>query len=73
MVVFIFIFQNDVEEKCSDILKLGLLQGDMSPQKAHTGIREKPQWLTFPHKIFYDFVMAFYIERKGEVSIELSN
>ena len=67
---FYCFFQNDVEEKCSDILKLGLLQGDMSPKKAHTGIREQIEWLEFPHKIFFDYVMAFYIEKQGEVSIE---
>ena len=47
-----------------------LLQGDMSPQKARTGIREQTEWLEFPHKIFFDYVMAFYIEKQGEVSIE---
>ena len=59
-----------MEEKCNDILKLGLLQGDMSPQRAHTGIREQTQWFELPHKIFFDYVMAFFIEKQGEVSIE---
>ena len=59
-----------MENKCNDILKLGLLQRDMSSQKAHTGIREQIEWLEFPHKIFFDYVMAFHIEKQDEVSIE---
>ena len=59
-----------MEKKYNDILKLGLLQGDMTPKKAHTGNREQIEWLEFPHKIFFDYVMAFYIEKQGEVSIE---
>ena len=63
------IFQSDVDKKSSDILKLGLLNGDMSPKKAHTGIREQPKWLEFPHKIFNDFLIAYYIAKEGAVSI----
>ena len=68
MIKFPYLFQSDVESKSKDILKLGLLQADMSPQKAHTGILEQPKWLTFPHKIFQDLFNAFYIESRGEVS-----
>ena len=63
------LFQSDVDNKSSDILKLGLLHGDMSPKKAHTGIREQPKWLEFPHKIFNDFLIAYYIAKEGAVSI----
>ena len=63
------LFQSDVDNKSSDILKLGLLHGDMSPKKAHTGIREQPKWLEFPHKIFNDFLIAYYIATEGAVSI----
>ena len=59
-----------MEKKCNDILKLGVPQGNMTPKKAHTGNREQIEWLEFPHKIFFDYVMAFYIEKQGEVSIE---
>ena len=59
---------SDVESKSKDILKLGLLQADMSPQKAHTGIKGQPEWWTFPHKIFQDLFNALYIEQQGEVS-----
>ena len=70
-VTFLFIlcsFQSDVYSKCSDILKLGLLQGDMSPKKAQTGMRQQPEWLTFPQRIFQDYLSAFYIEKQGKVS-----
>ena len=63
------LFQSDVDNKSTDILKLGLLHGDMSPKKAHTGIREQPKWLEFPHKIFNDFLIAYYIAKEGAVSI----
>ena len=66
-------FQSDVESKCSDILKLGLLQGDMSPKKAQTGMRQQPEWLTFPQRIFQDYLSAFYIEKQGKVRIYLWN
>ena len=68
----VILFQSDVDKKSSDILKLGLLHGDMSPRKAHTGIREQPKWLEFPHKIFNDFVIAYYIAKQGHVSISKS-
>ena len=67
--VLAILFQSDVDKKSSDILKLGLLHGDMSPKKAHTGIREQPKWLEFPHKIFNDFLIAYYIAKEGGVSI----
>ena len=62
------LFQSDVDSKCSDILKLGLLQGDMSPKKAQTGMRQRPEWLTFPQRIFQDYLSAVYIEKQGQVS-----
>ena len=66
--VFVILFQSDVDKKSSDILKLGLLHGDMSPKKAHTGIREQPKWLEFPHKIFNDFLTGYFIAKEGGVS-----
>ena len=61
--------QADVEEKCPDALKLGLLQGDMSSEKAQTGLTEQTEWLEFPHKMFMDYIVAMYISSLGVVSL----
>ena len=39
----------------------------MSPQKANTGIGEQPEWMTFHHAMFMQYLMAFYIEKQGKV------
>ena len=63
----VFAFQSDVKSRDSKLLKLGLLQGDMSPQKADTGIRKQSNWMTFHHAIFINYLIAFYIKKQGKV------
>ena len=59
--------QSEIEKQWSDILKLGLLHGDMSPERAH--IQQQRQWLTFPNRIFQDYLSAYYIVKLGKVSV----
>ena len=59
-VFFCFALQSDVESKCSDILKLGLLHTDMSPRKAKTGTRTQPEWLSFPSAMLQEVLIKWY-------------
>ena len=63
-----YIFQNDAKNKGNDILNLGLLHGDMAPQRAHN--EEQIEWMTFPHRIFLDYLCAFFIQSLGKVNSE---
>ena len=59
--------QSEIEKQSSDILKLGLLHEDMSPQRVH--IQEQTQWWTYPNRIFQDYLVAYYIQKLGKVSV----
>ena len=48
-----------MKSTCSDILKLGLLHGDMAPRRAHA--EEQIDWLMFLHRIFPDYLCASFI------------
>ena len=61
-----YIFQNDAKKKGNDVLNLGLLHGDMAPQRAHN--EEQIEWMTFPHRIFLDYLCAFFIMSLGKVN-----
>ena len=59
--------QNDAKDKGNDdILNLGLLHGDMAPQRALN--EEQIEWMAFPHRIFLDYLCAFFIMSLGKVN-----
>ena len=45
-----------------DILKLGLLHG---ANHYEATLEEEPEWLTYPHKLFQDFLAGFYSSKKN--------
>ena len=66
--------QSDVEKIDSDLLKLGLLHGDMSPKKA--SLQKQPNLLTLPHKMFQDYLGGYFLLRKTKVlffSLEIAS
>ena len=44
-----------------DILKLGLLFGSLEGDEA--SVDEQPEWLSYPHRLFQDFVAGFYVSK----------
>ena len=67
-----FTLKGDIEKTgLKDILKLGLLHG-ANPDEAT--LEEEPEWLTYPHKLFQDFLAGFYSSKKSlKVNICLLN
>ena len=49
-------FQTEVVKARGDILKLGLLHGTLYDEEA--SVDEQPEWLTYAHKLFQDFMAA---------------
>ena len=45
-----------------DILKLGLLHGINQDEATE---EEESEWLTYPHKIFQDFLVGYYSSKKS--------
>ena len=58
-------FQSDVEKVDSDILKLGLIHETFSEEMASS--QTSHIWLTFAHKLFNDFFIAYYARGKSLV------
>ena len=53
--------QDEVCNAGKDILTLGLLFGSLEGDEA--SVDEQPEWLSYPHKLFQDFVAGFYVSK----------
>ena len=51
-------FQDDVAKAGAVLLKLGLLHGSLLADEA--SLDEQPDWLTYPHKLFQEFMGGYY-------------
>ena len=70
------IFQIEVEKICREILTLGLLHGTLYDDEAT--LEEQPEWLTYPHKMFQDFLSGYHNSRlilrsKSKVLLDFHN
>ena len=55
---FAILLQTEVEKICRAILTLGLLHGTLYDDQAT--LEEQPEWLTYPHKMFQDFLSGYH-------------
>ena len=55
-------FQTEVAKAKGEILKLGLLHGTLYDEEA--SVDEQPEWLTYAHKLFQDFMGGYYACKK---------
>ena len=56
-------FQDDVERECPDALKWGVLQ-----DVGEAGSQSQPTYVSFFHKLFQEFGVAWYIYKEVENS-----
>ena len=59
-------FQSDIEKIDSNILKLGLLQGVLHDETS-TDLTDLPESLTFPIKLFQEFLSGYYASKTKKV------
>ena len=62
-------FQSDVGSR-TDILKLGLLHGFDDNEVT---LDDEPEWLTYSHKLFQDYLAGYYASKRGRVSSIVQN
>ena len=65
--ILVYFLQEDVENKSPELLKLGLLLGTMTPERAR--VKKVPKWLTLPHKIFQDVLAGYFMSKRDQVIV----
>ena len=62
----IYIFQTEIEKIDINILKLGLLQGALYDETS-TELTDLPELLSFPIKLFQEFLSGYYVSKEEQV------